>query len=89
MSVQGRNSDIAHYFNIWSPAKYFAHYLDSLVLEWFLDGMFTTIQIKDLVEASPDQTLISLVVYDKIEKTSRTKRRFSFNRNFGFDQLDQ
>ena len=62
LSVQGRNSDIAHYFNIWSPPQYFAQYLDSLVFEWFLDGMFTTILIKDIIEAKPDRTLISLVV---------------------------
>lgn len=60
-SKYNRTSDIAHTFNVWSPASYFSAYGDHLLFEWYLDGVIGTMTIADLVNGSVDQTLKNLV----------------------------
>ncbi len=61
LSIQTRNADIAHVFNIWSPAGYFSNYIDHLIFEWFLDGICGLIKVKDILTGAPDSTLVRLV----------------------------
>lgn len=61
LSKENRTSDLAHTFDVWSPANYFSAYSDHLLLEWFLGGMFDEMKPNDLMRGYNDKTLTSLV----------------------------
>lgn len=61
LSKENRTSDLAHTFDVWSPASYFSAYSDHLLLEWFLGGMFAEMKPDDLMRGYNDKTLVSLV----------------------------
>lgn len=61
LSKENRTSDLAHTFDIWSPASYFASYSDHLLFEWFLDGMIGELNIGKMIQKTDDDTLIKLV----------------------------
>ena len=60
-SKYNRTSDIAHAFNIWSPASYFSAYGDHLLFEWYLDGVIGQQSLADLYQGYTDPTLTNLV----------------------------
>lgn len=61
LSKSNRTSDLAHSFNIWSPAVYFTYYADHLLFEWFLDGLISKTNMSNILYGYEDQTLTYLV----------------------------
>lgn len=56
-SKNERSSDLAHSFNIWSPAQYFVTYGDHLLFEWYMDGLIGEQYISDFLIGGNDRTL--------------------------------
>lgn len=57
LSKNNRTSDLAHYFNIWSPSTFFTSYTDHLLFEWYLDGLITKTNLSDVLNGYKDSTL--------------------------------
>ena len=68
LSKENRTSDLAHTFDIWSPASYFASYSDHLLFEWFLDGIIGEFDTGKLIQKANDTTLEKLVADLKAAK---------------------
>lgn len=68
LSKENRTSDLAHTFDLWSPANYFASFSDHLLFDWFLDGMIGELKTEELLKGSIDKTLIKLVCLFYTEK---------------------
>lgn len=60
LSKNNRTSDLAHYFNIWSPSSYFTYYTDHLLFEWYLDGLISKTNLSNVLNGYNDTTLIYL-----------------------------
>ena len=70
LSKENRSSDLAHNFDIWSPASYFSHYSDHLLFEWFLDGIIGEFTAGNLILRSLDPTLQKLVKNSNSERSA-------------------
>lgn len=61
LSREGRTSDLAHFFNIWSPSSYLVEYLDHLFFEWFFGGLFGSQNIGKLLFGRTSDSALLIV----------------------------
>ncbi len=61
-SKYNRTSDLAHSFNIWSPAQFFASYGDHLLFEWYLNGLIGQVNLSTILTGMNDPTLLKIVM---------------------------
>jgi len=74
-----RTSDLAHSFNIWSPADYFEHYTNHLIFEFYFDGVIGNITIKQILEGYYDPTLSKIVLPSDCRNSSPNCEEVSRN----------
>lgn len=70
LAKENRTSDLAHTFDLWSPAHYFTAFSDHLLFEWFLGGMIGEMKTENLLKGAVDETLMRLVFFNNSEKHS-------------------
>ena len=63
-SKYNRTSDLAHSFNIWSPAQFFASYGDHLLFEWYLGGLIGNVNLSSILTGMNDPTLLKIVMIE-------------------------
>jgi len=76
LSRNGRTSDLAHLFNLWSPPQYFYDYTDHIFFEWYFDGLIKPISLEEYLHGYNDSSINEFVTNRVIiENVPRTLGR--------------